>query len=431
MTRRKPTGDYMPLKTGKRREDKAVSSGLIRIRSRALNIPLLIVTLWGALLLFSLPVTAQTESLIYNFCSLRGTCDDGDTPLSVLTFDSAGNLYGTTNNAGGRNGSNGNVFELSPNSSGGWTETVLHTFGDQPDGAHPQSSPVIFDSAGNLYGTTADGGAWGTGTVYELSPTAGGTWNETILHNFYDNADGGYPFSGVIMDKSGNLYGTTLAGGSKKLGIVFELSPSSSGWKERVLYNFTNKYDYSPSGLAMDANGNIFGAAGSIVFELSPNASGGWDSNIIYTFPRKSLANDGTPVIDQYGNIFGTIWPENDKGPVGTESVYRLAQKNGEWEIQILQSWTNGQGPESGVVLDNKGNIYGASAGGGAYGDGTVFELIHVKDKDYKPVVLWNFDGTDGETPFGSLTLDSAGNLYGTTAIGGSIGFGTVFEITP
>jgi uncharacterized repeat protein (TIGR03803 family) len=417
----------MPPKISKNRHKSVVLRlGSIGLALRVLGIPPLMPPLSCALLLFSHSASAQTETVIYNFCSSRGTCDDGASPLSLLTFDGAGNLYGTTNNAG----PDGNVFELSPNGSGGWTETTLHSFANQPDGAHPEFSPVIFDGAGNLYGTTADGGTNGTGTVFELSPTAKG-WNEIILYNFLDGADGGYPWSGVIMDKSGNLYGATAEGGSGNSGAVFELSPSADGWTERVIYNFASRVYYAPSGLTMDANGNIFGAAGLIVFELSPNGSGGWSSTIIHTFPGNNSAVDGTPVIDNHGNIFGTIRPENQEGPIGDGGVYRLTQKNGEWKMQILQLWTDGQGPEAGVVLDGKGNIYGTTDGNGTDGDGTVFELIPVKDKGYEQVVLWNFDGTDGDEPLGALTLDSAGNLYGTTVVGGSIGFGTVFEITP
>jgi uncharacterized repeat protein (TIGR03803 family) len=414
----------MPRTSSIRNQNKTIGQG-----TGLPSIKLLMPLLFCVLLLFSHLAAAQTETVIYNFCSLLGTCDDGASPLSLLTFDGAGNLYGTTNNAGGKYGSNGNVFELSPNGSGGWIETTLHTFANQPDGAHPEFSPVIFDNAGNLYGTTADGGANGTGTVFELSPT-GGNWNETILYNFTDGADGGYPWSGVIIDKSGNLYGATAEGGSGNFGTVFELSPSAGSWAERVIYNFASKSYYEPSGLTMDADGNIFGAAGLFVFELSPNASGGWNPTIIHTFPGDNSAIDGTPVIDNHGNIFGTIRPESQKGPVGNGGVYRLAQENGGWRMQFLQLWTDGQGPEAGVVLDGKGNIYGTTDGNGPDGDGTVFALIPVKDKGYEQVVLWNFDGTDGNEPLGALTLDSAGNLFGTTVSGGSIGFGTVFEIT-
>jgi uncharacterized repeat protein (TIGR03803 family) len=386
-----------------------------------------------ALLLCAHTALAQTETVLYNFCSLRGTCHDGAGPLSHLTFDGAGNLYGTTNDAGGLEGSYGNVFELSPNGSGGWDETSIYTFLGEVDGAHPESSPVIFDSAGNLYGTTADGGAYGSGVVFELSPADGG-WIETTLYSFTGSfsgeADLATPVSGVIMDETGNLYGTAFEGGAAGFGGVFELSPSAAGWTEQVIYAFDSRSFAAPSGLAMDGEGNIFGAAGLAVFELLPNGSGSWVPAIIHVFPGKYSGIAGTPVIDGRGDIFGTIQPETDRFPPnGIGAVYKLSRRAGKWKVQILEAWSKGVGPEAGVVLDEAGNIYGTTTYGGP-GEGTVFELVANGD-GYQQKVLWDFNGTDGSEPIASLILDNAGNLYGTTAVGGSIGFGTIFEVVP
>jgi uncharacterized repeat protein (TIGR03803 family) len=381
------------------------------------------------MLLAARPALAQTETVLYNFCSLRGTCPDGASPESSLTSDGAGNFYGTTQNAGWTYGSYGNVFELSPNGNGGFNEITLHHFSGGADGAYPRSS-LTFDSAGNLYGTASDGGMYGYGVVFQLS-RVGSNWNETVLYDFTNAGDGGNPWTAVIMDQAENLYGATIGGGPGGSGTVFELSPSGDGWTERVIYSLTDSalFPLETSGLTMDGDGNIFGAAGFSVFQLSSNGSGGWDSNVIYTFPPRYYSIDSTPVVDKEGNIFGTIMNEYKK-KAGTGQVYKLTRVNNEWEAQILAAWGDGTGPEGGVVLDPAGNVYGTTVGGGTNGEGTVFESVP-KSQRYQKKVLWNFDGIDGETPLGGVILDGAGNLFGTTWMGGTQGLGTAFEVTP
>jgi uncharacterized repeat protein (TIGR03803 family) len=198
------------------------------------------------------PAQAQTGTVLYNFAGNP----DGADPLSGLTFDGAGNLYGTTEQ-GGAHGA-GAVFELSPNGGGGWNETVLYSFTGGADGRIP-NGPVIFDSAGNLYGTAEYGGVYGYGVVFDLSPR-GGRWTETVLYSFAGGADGGYPVSGLIFDPAGNLYGTSGRG-------VFELSPSGGGWKEQLIYAVGSIY----GGLTMDVAGNIFGVGVSQVVYAFPS----------------------------------------------------------------------------------------------------------------------------------------------------------------
>ena len=368
---------------------------------------------------------AQTETLLYNFCS-QPNCSDGRSPLSSLIFDGAGNLYGTTGGADGHG--YGSVFELSPNGGGGWNETVLYSFTGEADGGNPWHSPVIFDSAGNLYGTASSGGQYGNGVVFELSP-AGTSWTETVLYSFCSEpgcADGANPRYGLIFDASGNLYGTTCNCGNSEngKGVVFELSPSGGGWKEQVIYN------QAGGGLTMDAE-NIFGTTFSTVFELSPNGNGGWTPTVISTFPEDSPM--GTPVLDQAGNIYVA------RSGMNAGSVYKLSPgKKGKWTKKILFRFggKRGSGPSCGLVLDAAGNIYGTTARGGyrQYGGfpfGTVFELIAPAGTGgYTEKVLWNFHGNDGFGPASGPIL-YGGNLYGTTAIGGLYGWGVVYEVTP
>jgi len=381
--------------------------------------------LCALLLMGARAVRAQTETVLWNFCSV-GNCSDGIGP-GGLTSDGAGNFYGMTVQGGEYDG--GTAFELSPNGSGGWNETVLWNF-NGADGVFPTGS-LIFDSLGNIYGTTFTGGANGYGVVFELSPT-GASWTETVLYNFCSQsgcADGAYPESGVIIDRAGNLYGTTTGLGAGGQGTVFELSPSPGGWTYQVIYNGCCKNDSSFTGLTMDAAGNIFGVGHRAIFELSPNGNGGWNPTVLYSF---SIPQQPTSALtlDQAGNLYGAAAGGSEK--VGR--IYKLSLgESGKWKIKNLYSFkggTDGSGPVyGGIVFDAAGNIYGTTVAGGEYGDGTVYELA-VHKGSYKEKVLWSFNGTDGYQPGDSLILDSAGNLYGATG-GGTNDAGVAFEVTP
>ncbi|MGB8988284.1 MAG: choice-of-anchor tandem repeat GloVer-containing protein [Candidatus Sulfotelmatobacter sp.] len=411
--------------------------------SRSFKIRTIRLVLLSALLLIAAhPAQGQTETVLYN---LFTNDPDGAYPYAGLTSDGAGNFYGTTA-SGGCNlptcqpplPAGGTVFELSPNGYGGWNETTIYTFCSEPncvDGAGPMSN-VIFDSAGNLYGTTVFGGSGGgdngcaafgngCGVVYELSPVGTG-WKETVLHSFCTQSgcpDGANPGS-LIFDGAGNLYGAA--------GNVFELSPSGGGWTEQVIYGGGGGW------LTMDAAGNIFSTTYTTVYELyelSPNGKGGWTQTVIHAFGG-GVQPEGIPVLDSVGNLYGTT----SNGGYGFGTVYKLSPgNNGQWTETILHSFGNnisdGYLPLAGLVFDAAGNIYGTTAYGGSHGWGTVFELTHAGSGKYK--ILWNFNGWDGIGPVDSLILDSAGNLYGTTNEGGSTyglgpdgnGFGVAFEL--
>jgi uncharacterized repeat protein (TIGR03803 family) len=367
------------------------------------------------------PAQAQTETVLWNFNGL---------PYSSLIFDHAGNLYGATW-SGGAFGL-GSVYELSPNGSGGWNETVLYSFCSAPncaDGARP-GGPLVFDSAGNLYGITTFGGnndcggQEACGVVFELSPV-GGSWTETVLYSFCPDgncADGWWPEGGVIVDPAGNLYGDSSLG-------AFELSPSGGGWTYQIIYSSGGVY-------TMDAAGNLFGGAGSAVIELSPNGSGGWNPTTIYTFSSGGDGPHGSPgtlVVGQAGNLYGTT---DSGGGFKVGTAFRLSPGANGWTEQTLYSFRpadkNGYPPYGGIVLDAAGNIYGTTGEGGEYGAGTVFELVAPTGKRaYTEKILWSFNGSsEGYYPTTGVILDSAGNLYGTTEYGGDQGGGVAYEVT-
>jgi uncharacterized repeat protein (TIGR03803 family) len=384
----------------------------------------------SALLLIAVrPAQAQTESVLYNFTG----SPDGAVPESPLISDAAGNFYGTTVYGGARD--LGTVFELSPNGDGGWNETVLHSFYGE-DGEYPEFSPLLFDTAGNLYGTTYYGGSsgcgYGCGVVYELSPD-GTRWKETVLYSFTGGADGGGPVGGLIMDAAGNLYGTL-----GEAGGVFELSPSGGGWTEQLIY----AADSISGGVAMDATGNIFGTTSSAVFELSPNGNGGWNSSVVHTFaggPKDGSGPVGTVVVEEFGSyqlVFGATYAGGAKN-LGTAYVLSPGEgKNkGTWVEKIAHSFKgypdDGSGPGAGIAVS--GNFWGTTVDGGEYNYGTVFAIYRIGEFRrilYREQVLLNFNGADGASPYDSLILDSAGNLYGTASGGGSSGAGVVFEVT-
>jgi uncharacterized repeat protein (TIGR03803 family) len=410
-------------------------------------------------LLVALPVAqAQTETVLYNFCS-QPNCVDGQGPAASLTPDGAGNFYGTTQ-LGGAN-KYGTVFELSPNALGGYTETVLSSFCSLAlcaDGSYPDSS-LTFDSNGNIYGTTYYGGAYasgaysGYGVVFELSPepgngcpggsNAGNGWCETVLYSFKSSPDGAFPVSGLTADSQGNLYGITYGGGSGA-GTVYQLSANGKGgWNEQVIYN---RGGYT--GLTIDGVGNLYGADDlkfGHVFKLSPNGSGGWNASILHSFAgglNDGRFPEGTPVLDSAGNIYGTT---NGGGSIsGAGTVWKLTPVTaGVYAETILYSfaWANGSGPYAGVVLDSFGNIYSTTGSGVKKspcwdGCGIVWELA-VSGSTYQWQTLWGFNSADGGYPSASLILDGD-NLYGTTYGGGTSswcpsmsGCGVAFGVVP
>jgi len=336
----------------------------------------------------------------------------------------------------------------------------LYSFKGGNDGAAPLAG-VIFDGAGNLFGTTQYGGAHGQGTVYELTPNSDGTWKERVLHAFTGGTDGVIPRAGVVLDAAGNLYGATQYGGNTGClshlgcGLIFKLIPNKDGsWTEQVLLRFTGGKDGAQpvSDLIFDQAGNLYGttfAGGNtncssgcgVVFKLVPNTDGTWKEEVLYQFT--GLTDGSEPfaalVFDRAGNLYSTAQLGSRYGE-GT--VYQLTPNaHGSWKVKVLHSFTGGRdggGPGDRLILDGEGNLYGMTANGGATDWGTVFELTPNSDGTWKEKILYQFSGgNDGGTPFGGLLFDQAGNLFGTASNGGfharncgNYGCGNAFKLT-
>jgi uncharacterized repeat protein (TIGR03803 family) len=382
---------------------------------------------------------AQTETVLKGFKGPNGTF-----PLAGVIFDSSGNLYGTVSGGGAYDF--GAVFELIPNPGGGWTEKLLHSFNaNGKDGYWPFAS-LVFDAAGNLYGTTSSGGTYRGGTVFELTPHAGGLWSEKVLHSFNTSGgDGVSPYGNLVFDAAGNLYGTTYYGGTASEGTVFELHPQGGGWLERVIHRFSGGDGQQPAGgLTFDGAGNLYGTASSgggtledgTIFKLTPSAGGGWSLTVVFDFDGYDGAHPtGGLVFDTAGNLYGTT----SGGDPEFGNVFELTPSaSGTWTPTILLEFagTAGEYPTGSLVFDPSGNLYGATTDGGANNEGSIFELSPSSGGSWTETVLYNFyslsQGDDGYRPQAGVVLDAAGNLYGTTSAGGSAyDEGAVFEIKP
>ena len=380
---------------------------------------------------------AGTEKVLHNFDPNNG---DGAQPYAGLIFDNQGNLYGTTTFGGTQQ--YGTVFELAPNAGGTWTETVIHRFNGN-DGGEPYA-PVVFDHRGNLYGTTT-GTANNNGTVFKLTSGSDGMWTESVLHDFTGGNDGSRPVAGVVLDNSGRIYGTTSYGGTGSGGVVFSLGQASVlSWHELVLHAFpygSYQDGYNPLDLTLDGNGNIYGTTlegGSIdagtVFKLTPNQGGsGWTETVLSSFTGDyGVQPNAGVVFGPDGSLYGTA---TEGGSVGRGTVFKLTPNpDGSWTPSQVYGFSGSDGayPYGPVVFDAQGNIYGTTGAGGPSGNGTVFKLTPSSGGQWTQAILYSFSGgVDGAYPHGNLVLDSAGNLYGTTSNGGTAEEGVVFEITP
>jgi uncharacterized repeat protein (TIGR03803 family) len=416
------------------------------LRSRIAPLVALLALLVFALAALSSSVFAQSpEQVLYAFYAYTTDCSK---PTAPVVADGAGNLYGTT--LGGGVNKYGCVFELSSSDSGGWNETVLYNFSGGLDGGSPWAG-LIFDKAGNLYGTTEGGGPYGVGVAFELSPSSNGGWTETVLHSFGNGTDGAGPQSNLIFDKGGNLYGTTLGSvGTRRGGSVFKLSPGQSGWTETVLYTFPTSAlgpdgNGPAGGVVMDRKGNLYGATGfggedgyGAVYELALLKDGSYKESVINSF---DLSDGWEPqsglTIDRSGTLYGTT-VGGGGGPCFCGLVFRLKKNSaGIWTENVLHQMTGNDGAstQGPVVFDSLGNLFavGQFGGGGSNTFGSVFELTPTPSGPWKETVLHIFDllsnPNDGADPYAGVIV-GPGQLFGTTNAGGPLFEGTVFEIT-
>jgi uncharacterized repeat protein (TIGR03803 family) len=384
-------------------------------------------------------IYSQTFAVIHNF----GATGDGNGPASSLVLDSGGSLYGVTQ-VGGSNG-DGTVFQLQPN-VGGWSENILHSF-TGTDGCSPRA-PVTFDQHGNILATTSSCPAlYGGGSVVELIPN-GGTWSGIVRHLFAGSAVSPlHPLGGIAIDATGHLYGTTQQGGPYSSGgVVYTLGAGGSAVTQ-VIHAFGNGNDgHFPQGnLVMDSHGNLYGTTAhgggsrnaGTVYELSPDGSGGWTENILHAF-QWSTSDGGFPqdglIIDGSGNLYGTT---DAGGTAGWGTVFKLSPNgDGTWTQTILYSFQGGSDgaiPYAGVTMDPAGNLYGTTFDGGLEQQtGTVYKLTPQPGGQWVETVLHRFsDFSEGWNPASRVVLDQAGKLYGTTGIGGAYGGGVAWQITP
>jgi uncharacterized repeat protein (TIGR03803 family) len=326
---------------------------------------LITLSLLGLLVIATQPAQAQTETVLHSFSANQ----DGCLPWAGPTIDAKGYLYGTTQGCGPSGGA-GAIYRMT---RGSGKEKILFGFGGGPGGATLEGG-VVFDSAGNMYGTTCCGGAYNFGTVFKLSPLPKGKWQETVLYAFQGGADGYGPGTGKLaIDGQGNLYGTAAGGDTQcdppgGCGMVFKVAPDGT---KTVLHSF----------------------------------SGGLDGQTIY----------GGVVLDGQGNVYGTT---TIGGGSGCGTVFKITSAGSKTTLYNFLCAPDAAYPQAGLTLDANGNLYGTTSLGGSLNMGAVFEVTQAGTEK----VLYSFTGPDGNYPYAGVTLDKHGNIYGTTYWGGSYG---------
>jgi uncharacterized repeat protein (TIGR03803 family) len=412
-----------------------------------------------------------SETVLFNF---KGGKDAGG-PRSGLVMDKAGNLYGVTSQ-GGRGGTNcfgegcGFVYKLSPTSGGTWKKTNLYEFTGGSDGGVPVGNLAI-DAKGNLYGVTEQGGTGGCdtvlgggcGVVFRVSPKSNGKWKYSVIHDFDPGRienDGSYADAGLIIDESGNLYGTTTFGGGFvcDCGIVYQLKPTQGGqWTEHILYVFVgisqggSDVSFPDSDVFVDKRGHVFGTGsggGDVlcndgcggVYELIPQSNGSYTEKVLKIFHggKDGMQPDGGVIVDSKGNVYGTTdfgggGTGCTNGGFGCGTVFELQKSAKGYRQRILHRFNgpDGYAPFADLYLDGQGSLYGTTQAGGDSNNGTVFQVTESSGK-WKQSVLHSFSGgQDGDLPQAGLIPDTKGGLFGTTRGGGTGGRGTVYHIVP
>jgi uncharacterized repeat protein (TIGR03803 family) len=342
------------------------------------------------------------QTVLYTFTG----GSDGGAPNAGLVFDGAGNLYGTTFDGGNCHQSCGVVFQLAPpaNPGGAWTETVLHAFGgvNSSDGGAPTGS-LVFDKAGNLYGTTEFGGnvvctnfPGPCGVVFQLSPpkSHGGSWTETVLYNFKGVPDGDFPFGYLTINKQGKLFGATTEGGTGGCtdgegttigcGTAFKLTSGKGGvWSETLLYNFQTSDSGPGLDWLLDSTGALYGPGGYNIIKLVPPSRHGhpWTEKVLHQFKGgiNGLLPSSPAISDSSGNLFGTAWGNALKSPYGTAYELSPPAKGGRWTLTTLHRFPGNfdtAQPKGRLMRNRAGVLFGATSSIIGSGDEVVFEVI-------------------------------------------------------
>ncbi len=418
---------------------KSLASRADRFVSRA-------VLLYASLVCAASAQTAvHSDKILYAFTGGA----DGGRPYGELLLDAKGNLFGTTSiggNSGLCNGDTtcGTVFELSPGLSG-WTEKTIYSFTGLSDGCCSQAG-LIMDRSGNLYGTAEGGGDGYCGSVFELTPDSNDGWTETSLYDFKGDSqnDGCSPNGTLTLDVHGNLYGGTYTGGAQNNGTLFELSPPTQpdgAWSESVLWSFEDTIGFGNVGstpvgkLVFGSDGGLYGATyngGSFgsgtAFKLT-FSSGVWSANTIFSFSGgdNGCGPNGGVIFDTSGHLYGTT---SYCGADNEGTIFSLTPTIGQWTMKVIHTFTgatDGGQSESGSVMDSKGNLYGTASLGGLFAEGTVFKLA--PQNAHWIISAYGFRrGSDGAIPNATPTLGKT-VLYGTTGWGGASDMGTVYQI--
>ena len=386
----------------------------------------ILVTCAAMALLATVAWAASAAKLIYSFAG----SGDGEYTDTELVMDSVGNLYGTSVQGGTYGG--GTVFQVTP----AGVHTVLYDFTGGADGGEPYKG-VTLDTQGNLYGTAVTGGGGscegGCGVAFKLS-NSGGVWTQTVIHTFTGGNDGSGPGSPVAIDKQGNVYGTTPTGGANGMGVVYQLRPGATGGNDGG--------GGSASRLMIDATGNLYGVCTvggtngfGTVYKMS-SVQGKWQFTTLYAFkdqPDGALPYGGV-ISDKAGNLYGTTYYA---GVHDLGTVYKLTHGNGTWTESVLYSFkggTDGASPISSLVADAAGNLYGTTSDGGAAACvcGVIFKLTRGATGKWTESVAYRFPGMPQPGfAYNGMVGDSAGNFYGATVHGGSGNDGAIYQFTP
>lgn len=319
---------------------------------------------------------------------------------------------------------------------------LIYSFAGGADGEYTDTE-LVRDSAGNLYGTSVQGGLYASGTVFQVTPAG----VHTVLYNFTGGTDGGEPYKGVTVGPDGSLYGTTVTGGGGSCeggcGVVFKVTNAAGTWTQTVVHAFLGSDGSGPgSPVAFDRHGNMYGTTPTggttyglgVVYQLEPNSTG-WSFHVIHEFTGGADGAGGSasrPLLDTAGRLYGVC---TTGGANGLGIVYTLGRPRGQWEFTTIYAFKDspdGGEPYGGLVFDRFGNLYGSTYYAGTNDAGIVYELTHAQGT-WTEQVLYSFTGgADGGSPISSLVMDAAGNLYGTTSAGGSAscGCGVIFKVS-